>query len=109
MLVMFVKRPPSPFHYVTEWCQHWPVELVRRRTRLRDALVLSGMDMNRPLPEDSVLRAGQSADEARTSKPDGVRQGAELDPRRDFGPDVRAGLEFVLRHDAGLLKRLEEA
>lgn len=52
---------------------------------------------------------GQWADEAHASKPDGVRQGPELDPHRyGLGPNVSAGLDFVLRHDA-LLKRLEKA
>jgi hypothetical protein len=68
------------------------------------------MDMNRPLREDSIRGAVQSADEAHASKSDGVRKGPELDPHRHgFSPDISAGLEFVLRHDAGLLKRLEEA
>jgi len=86
-----------------------PIELVRQRTVLFDALVLSGMDMNRPLPEDSVRRAGQSADQAHAPTPDGVCHGPELDSRHGRGPDVSAGLDFVLRHDAGLLKRLEGA
>lgn len=68
------------------------------------------MDMNRPLSEDSVRREDQVADEAHTSKPDGVSRGPALDPHRHgLGPDVSAGLDFVLRHDAGLLKRIEEA
>jgi predicted transcriptional regulator len=68
------------------------------------------MDMNLRVPEDSDRRPDELTAKARTPKSALLRQVAKSDAqRRRRSQDISAGLEFALSHNAGLLKRLEDA
>ncbi|MBT2512010.1 ribbon-helix-helix protein, CopG family [Arthrobacter sp. ISL-30] len=66
--------------------------------------------MNLRVPEDLDRRLDELATEEHTSKSALLLQGAELVLQRHARRrEVAAGLDFVLSHDAELLKRLEDA
>lgn len=68
------------------------------------------MAMNLRLPADLDRRLDELAAEEHTSKSALLLQGAELLlQRRARNRDIREGMDFVLAHDAELLKRLEDA
>lgn len=68
------------------------------------------MAMNLRLPADLDRRLDELAAEEHTSKSALLLQGAELLlQRRARGREIREGMDFVLGHDAELLKRLEDA
>lgn len=68
------------------------------------------MAMNLRLPADLDRRLDELAAEEHTSKSALLLQGAELLlQRRERNRDIREGMDFVLSHDAELLKRLEDA
>ncbi|MFC8303241.1 ribbon-helix-helix protein, CopG family [Specibacter sp. NPDC057265] len=66
--------------------------------------------MNLRLPEELDRQLEELAVAEHTSKSALLLQGAELLlQRRGRSRDITAGLEFVMSHDAELLKRLEDA
>ncbi|XAS69685.1 ribbon-helix-helix protein, CopG family [Micrococcaceae bacterium Sec5.7] len=66
--------------------------------------------MNLRVPEELDRQLEQLAAEEHTSKSALLLQGAELVLQRHRrGRDISAGLDFVMSHDAELLKRLEDA
>lgn len=69
-----------------------------------------GMAMNLRVPEDLDRRLEKLAAEEHTSKSALLLQGAELVLQRHARRrEISAGLDFVMSHDADLLKRLEDA
>jgi len=64
--------------------------------------------MNLRLPADLDRRLDELAAEEHTSKSALLLQGAELQ-RRARNREIREGMDFVLGHDAELLKRLKDA
>lgn len=68
------------------------------------------MAMNLRVPEELDRRLERLALEQHTSKSALLLQGAELVlQRHGRGRDIEEGLDFVMSHDAELLKRLEDA
>ncbi len=68
------------------------------------------MAMNLRVPEELDRRLDKLAAEQHTSKSALLLQGAEMVlERHGRRRDISAGLEFVMGHDAELLKRLEDA
>lgn len=68
------------------------------------------MAMNLRVPEELDRRLEQLAAEEHTSKSALLLQGAELVLQRHGRTrEIDEGLEFVLSHDAELLRRLEDA
>jgi predicted transcriptional regulator len=66
--------------------------------------------MNLRVPQDLDRRLEQLAAEEHTSKSALLLQGAELILQRHARRhEISAGLDFVMRHDADLLARLEDA
>lgn len=66
--------------------------------------------MNLRVPEELDRRLEKLALEQHTSKSALLLQGAELVlQRHGRSRDIEEGLEFVMSHDAELLKRLEDA
>lgn len=69
-----------------------------------------GMAMNLRVPEDLDRRLEKLAAEEHTSKSALLLQGAELVLQRHARRrEISEGLDFVMSHDAELLKRLEDA
>lgn len=69
-----------------------------------------GMAMNLRVPEDLNRRLEKLAAEEHTSKSALLLQGAELVLQRHARRrEISEGLDFVMSHDAELLKRLEDA
>lgn len=70
----------------------------------------SDMAMNLHVPEELDRRLEQLAADLHTSKSALLLQGAELVLQRHGRQrEIEAGLDFVMNHDAELLKRLEDA
>ena len=70
----------------------------------------SDMAMNLRVPEDLDRRLEKLAAEEHTSKSALLLQGAELVLQRHARRrEISEGLDFVMSHDAELLKRLEDA
>jgi hypothetical protein len=68
------------------------------------------MDKNLRVSEDGDRGPGEPTAKARTSKSALLGQVAGSDvQRRRHRQEIGAGLDFVMSHDAGLLKRLEDA
>ncbi|MCO4256444.1 hypothetical protein [Pseudarthrobacter cellobiosi] len=68
------------------------------------------MDMNLRVSEDGDRRPGEPTAKAHTSKSARLGQVAGSDVQRHrHKQEISAGLDFVMRHDADLLKRLEDA
>lgn len=68
------------------------------------------MAMNLRVPEDLDRRLEKLAAEEHTSKSALLLQGAELVLQRHARRrEISQGLDFVMSHDADLLKRLEDA
>ncbi|MDQ6754872.1 MAG: hypothetical protein M3017_16110 [Actinomycetota bacterium] len=66
--------------------------------------------MNLRLPEELNRKLEQLAAEEHTSKSALLLRGAELVlQRHGRSREITAGLDFVMSHDAELLKRLEDA
>lgn len=68
------------------------------------------MDMNLSVSEDGDRRPGGPTGKAHTSESALYGQVAGSDVQRHrHRQEISAGLEFVMSHDAELLKRLEDA
>lgn len=68
------------------------------------------MDMNLRVSEDGDRRPGEPPAKAHTSKSALLGQVAGSDVHRHrHTQEISAGLDFVISHDAKLLKRLEDA
>lgn len=66
--------------------------------------------MNLRVSEDGERRPGEPTDKAHTSKSVLLGQVAASEVQRHRSrQQISAGLDFVMRHDAELLKRLEDA
>lgn len=68
------------------------------------------MDMNLRVSEDGDRRPAEPSARAHTFKSvlPGQVAGSDVQPHRRR-QEISGGLDFVLSHDAGLLKRLEDA
>jgi len=68
------------------------------------------MGKNPRIPDASDRQLGALAAEQHVSKPTLLLQGAELVLRRaGRRQDINDAFDFVMTHDAGLMKRLEDA
>ncbi|MHA7288674.1 hypothetical protein ACX80V_03350 [Arthrobacter sp. MDT3-24] len=68
------------------------------------------MDMNLRVSEAGDGRPGEPTAKAQTAKSVLLGQVAGSDAQRyRHRQEISAGLDFIMRHDAGLLKRLEDA
>ena len=70
----------------------------------------SSMDMNLRIPDEIDRQLDALAAEQHNSKSALPLQGAELALRRaGRKQDIHEAFDFVMTHDAGLIKRLEDA